>query len=220
MQDIREHTATTRETALARYEMLREQHPGMFGQGPMPIMDPTTSRHAGVAYLDPWIMLIVDAVVMPDGRAGDYTRIRYAAPRGAGVAILPITSHGVVLLRQWRHATQSWHLEIPRGFGEPDVATMDQAIAELHEETGLVGDVVPLGSMNPDTGILSFDVDLFAAVVHPGQTPKAENALSTIVELDVATFERSIADGTITDSFTMAAWLRWRLHTEGSASEG
>jgi len=218
MQDALERSATSRETALTRYEMLRGQHPDMFGAGPMPIVDPATSRHAGVVYLDPWIMLIVDAVVLPDGRTGDYTRIRFAAPRGAGVAILPITPRGVLLLRQWRHATQKWHLEIPRGFGEPDVATTDQAIAELHEETGLVADIVPLGSMNPDTGILSFDVDLFAAVVHPGQTPRPENALSAIVEMDEATFERSIADGTITDSFTMAAWLRWRLHREGSAS--
>jgi ADP-ribose pyrophosphatase len=213
MQDMDQRSATTRETALTRYAMMREQCPEMFGDGPMPIIDPSTSRHAGVAYVDPWIMLVVDAVRLPDGRTGDYTRLRYAAPRGAGVAVLPVTSTGVVLLRQWRHATQSWHLEIPRGFGEPDVPVIDQAGAELVEETGLTADLAPLGTLHPDTGTLSFEVELFVAMVHPGQAPVPENALSTIMELPFAAFERAMAEGGITDSFTLAAWLRWRLRT-------
>lgn len=207
--DMDDVLTDARETALSRYDMLRARSPAMFEDGPMPIVDPRRSRHAGVAYLDPWIMLVVDAVAFPDGRIGEYTRLRYADDRGNGVAVLPVTDDGVVLLRNWRHATRSWHLEIPRGFGEPDAQPVQQARQELLEETALDGRLVPLGTVHPDTGVLSFAVDLYAAVVGDASTARAEDGLSDIVRLTTDQMEDAVMDGRITDGFTLAAWLRW-----------
>jgi len=178
------------------------------GTGPVAIVDPETDPHAGVVYADPWTMLVVDAVRFPDGRPGTYTRLQYATGTREGVAVLPITDTGVVLLNHWRHATQRWHLEIPRGFGEPDVASQRQAAVELLEETGLEADVEPMGIMHPDTGSLSFDVSLHLARIRQGQTASAREGLATLVELTFEEFEDAIASGRITDSFTMCAWMR------------
>jgi ADP-ribose pyrophosphatase len=201
-----------RTVALGRYDALRDARPEMFAEaGPVVIVDPASSPHAGVVYADPWIMLIVDAVRLPDGRPGSYTRLQYATGTGEGVAILPVTETGVVLLEHWRHATQRWHLEIPRGYGEPDVASADQAAAELLEETGLLADIEPLGILHPDSGTLSFEVTLHLARVRPGQTPVADEGLASIVEMTFAEFETAIASGRISDSFTIAAWTRYAL---------
>lgn len=180
------------------------------GDGPIAIVDPDHHAGAGVIHADPWIMLILDTVRMPDGRLGGYTRIQYANGR-EGVAILPITKTGVVLLRHWRHATQRWHLEIPRGFGETDVDSVRQAATELLEETGLTADIEPLGRMTPDTGLLSFEVSLHVAHVHAGQTPSSDEGLAQTVEMTFDAFENAIASDVITDSFTLAAWMRYEL---------
>ena len=210
--DTADRTATSREQALSRYLSLKAMRPDMFdGAGPITIVDPETSPHSGIVYADPWMMLIVDAVTLPDGRPGCYTRVQYATGAREGVAVLPVTGTGVVLLRHWRHATQSWHLEIPRGFGEPDVSSDMQAAAELREELGLEASIEPLGMMHPDTGTLSFEVSLHLAHVHGGQTPHAGEGIADAVELTTAEFEAAIADGTITDSFTICAWMRYRL---------
>lgn len=201
-----------REIALGRYRALRNARPEMFaGDGPLSIVGPEASPHAGVVYSDPWIMLVVDAVRLPDGRPGTYTRLQYAAGKGEGVAILPVTAAGVVLLKHWRHATQRWHLEIPRGFGETDIPSCDQAAAELLEETGLTADIEPLGIVHPDSGTLSFDVSLHLARVRPGQTPLAREGLASVVEMTFDEFEDAIASGRITDSFTISAWTRYSL---------
>jgi len=209
-----------RATALGRYRALREARPEMFaGGGPVVIVDPEANPHAGVVYADPWIMLVVDAVRLPDGRPGSYTRLQYATGTREGVAVLPVTATGVVLLKHWRHATQRWHLEIPRGFGEPDVSPADQAAAELLEETGLVADIEPLGMLHPDSGTLSFEVALHLALVRRGQTPAAHEGLASIVEMTFAEFERAIASGDISDSFTIAAWARYALTGRREALE-
>jgi ADP-ribose pyrophosphatase len=189
--------------------MLQQARPDMFaGDGPIRIVDPVESPHAGVVYADPWLMLVVDAVRLPDGRPGSYTRVQYATGAREAVAVLPVTDTGVVLLRHWRHATQRWHLEIPRGFGEPDVPPALQAAAELREETGLEADIEPLGMLNPDSGTLSFEVSLHLARVRPGQVPVAREGLATLQEMTFAQFEDAIASGDIADSFTISAWMR------------
>ena len=70
----------------------------------------------GVMFEDRYFLLLRDAVRFPDGSLGTYIRIGSRNPDSAGVAILPLLEEKVVLVRHYRHATQSWHLEIPRGF--------------------------------------------------------------------------------------------------------
>ncbi len=73
-----------RETAVSRCGMLRARIPAKFEDGPMPIVVPRRSRHTGVAYLDPRSMLTFDAVAFPDGRIGEYMRLRHAMIAATG----------------------------------------------------------------------------------------------------------------------------------------
>jgi ADP-ribose pyrophosphatase len=71
------------------------------------------------------------------------------------VNIIPLTDDGrVVLIRQFRHGTQSVTLEIPGGVVEAGETPEDAAVRELVEETGYVpASVKSLGFVSPNPAI-------------------------------------------------------------------
>lgn len=203
------------DVARIRYEALRKDRPDLFlGGGPIALDVDRHEAGVGVVHADPWIMFVVDPVVMPDGRSARYGRLIQAID-AESVAVLPVTSDGrVLLLRHWRHATQSWHLEIPRGFGEIGLPPKDQAAAELWEEMGICGELVAIGHIYPDTGMTATRVALFVAKVSNDVQPMHREGLASIVEMTISQFKDAILNGSVNDSFALAAWTRYSVQTE------
>src|SRR5437867_10164942 len=65
----------------------------------------------GVLAVDPYLVVMRDAVRFADGSYGLYNRLM--VPSGA--AILPLVGDAIALLHRFRHGTRAWHLEAPRG---------------------------------------------------------------------------------------------------------
>jgi ADP-ribose pyrophosphatase len=195
--------------AAARYAALRLERPELFeGDGPVRLDDREPGVDEGVVHENRWFMVVADPVLMPDGRPGSYRRI-VPASSGTPVAILPVTPDGgVILLEHWRHATRSWHLEIPRGYGEDHVSAIDQAAAELREELGIEGEIEALGTIHTDTGIQAAEVALFVAHLGADAVPDHGEGLARVVVMDASRFRRAILDNDITDPFAIAAWTR------------
>ena len=104
--------------------------------------------------------LVRDAVYFPQGTPGTYDRLLWKSElihQFPGVAVLPILPSGrIVLILNYRHATRSWELELPRGEIKSQETLEEAAFRELKEETGLVASSVAfLGKMATDTGVLS-----------------------------------------------------------------
>ena len=198
-----------------RYRSLREQRPRLFANdGPVVIDHGREETGCGVVHADPWIMFVVDPVVMPDGRLGRYGRLMTTID-AEGVAILPMTRDGrIVLLRHWRHATQSWHVEAPRGFGEIGLEPRLQAAAELREELCVEGEMIALGHLHPDTGLLASRVALFLAMLPDDAAPFHPEGLASVLVMDEAGFEDAVLDGSITDPFAIAIWSRRRIRED------
>lgn len=75
-----------------------------------------------------------DKVKMPQGNIA----IREVLLHGGAVGMVPLTANQeVVLVRQYRHATQKYLLEIPAGKLAPGEDPQLCAIRELREETGV-----------------------------------------------------------------------------------
>lgn len=162
----------------------------------------------GIAYQDQYLLLLRDAVRFPDGTLGTYIRFVDQFPGILGVATLPMYQKHVLLIRHFRHATRSWHIEIPRGFGI-ESSSEANARRELAEEIGAtVSRLVPLGQTYPDTGMSSGRVALFYAEVESYGQPETGEAITDLLPTSLSEFERMIRENEITDGFTLAAYAR------------
>lgn len=94
-----------------------------------------------IAYQEPankWVMLRFDRCEFPGGKTGRHNIVvEFGGKKGPGVCVLPITPDGhVLLIRQYRYCVGKWSWEVPRGGPEEGKLPIQQALAELEEETG------------------------------------------------------------------------------------
>ena len=120
----------------------------------------------GIVAEDQYLFWIRDAVLFPSGEKGTYDRILWKSALEAppGVAIFPyLADRKVVLILNYRHATRSWELELPRGLLKEGETVRTAAARELQEETGYhVDDSLLLGTMAVDSGILTTVIPVLA----------------------------------------------------------
>lgn len=84
---------------------------------------PTEWARVGIVYRDQYALILRDAVRFPGGFLGTYIRFVGEEDDPPGVIVLPVYQGQVLLIRHFRHATRSWHTEIPRGFGKKGLSS-------------------------------------------------------------------------------------------------
>jgi ADP-ribose pyrophosphatase len=147
----------------------------------------------------------------------DYMVIEGHHPRPdriTGVAVLPITDSGLVLVRCYRHALRTTLWEVPRGFIDAGETPAAAALRELGEETGLrcaPHDLVALGCYAPEPSTLAARGALFVALRCEGiATPGGDEiGLEDIAVIDRARMAALIAAGEIEDAGTLIAYYRY-----------
>ncbi|MEW6241844.1 MAG: NUDIX hydrolase, partial [Chloroflexota bacterium] len=168
----------------------------------------------GVVLEDPYIIILRDLVEFPNGHRNGYVRM---IPRpdligGIGVVMLPIYENGVVLLKHFRHSTRKWHFEIPRGYGEPNVSAENNARRELEEELGAnISELISLGLYYPETGFESQCTEIFLTRINSIGSLATDEGIVSFLLLGFVELEDWIADGKITDGFTIAAYTKAKL---------
>jgi ADP-ribose pyrophosphatase len=168
----------------------------------------TEDTRVGILAVDPYLMVMRDAVRFADGTYGLYNRL--IVPSGA--AILPVLGEKIVLLHRFRHGTRQWHLEAPRGSFSGVGTRMEEAERELMEEIGARPIAIEdLGQLHSTTGCLDELHQLYLARIDAIGAPDAHEAIESLKVLPVATVEQLIAKGEITDGPTLALFLRARL---------
>lgn len=169
----------------------------------------------GVVFDDPFFVILRDLVEFPGGFRNGYVRLyarTYLEGGAAIVVILPEMDGKLLLIRQFRHATRSWHWEIPRGFGEVGIDSISQAIIELREEVdGVISEIVDLGDMYHNAAFDGNPVNLFLTRMISIGKSQVEEGISETQWISVSKLEEMIADGEITDGFTIAAYTRAKL---------
>jgi len=169
---------------------------------------PSDDIRVGVLAVDPYLLIMRDAVRFADGRYGLYNRL--LVPSGA--AILPLLDGAVALLHRFRHGTRAWHLEVPRGAFSGSGTREEEARRELLEEIGAAPtEMIDLGQLHSTTGCLDEEHQLYLARITSLGRADRHEAIDRIALLPVAEVEHLIADGTITDGPTLAVFLRARL---------
>ncbi|WP_051441611.1 NUDIX hydrolase [Arthrobacter sp. H14] len=107
-----------------------------------------------ISYRNPFIRVVTDQVIFPDGSGGQYSTV--SSGTGLGVVAVPVANFRgqlyLGLVRQFRYPVGDHTLEFPRG-GSDDLSSAE-AGRELFEETGLIFDSARLlGEIRPDTGV-------------------------------------------------------------------
>lgn len=152
----------------------------------MASIEKNSHRNVGVVLRDKYWLSVNDAVRFPSGFEGVYSRIIWVKSLTGplGVAVMPVLPDGKIVLNcNFRHATRSWEIELPRGSMEHGETIEDTARRETLEETGMVVDSLTLlGTMPPDSGLTSAAVPVFVAHVI-GQSKSHQDETEAIEEI-------------------------------------
>lgn len=112
------------------------------------------------------------------------------------------------LVRLYRYTVGRISLEVPAGSCEPGEEPLAAAKRELAEETGLAASQWdPLGVLFPANGLLREENYVFAArgLADTGSDERAAEGIDEVVMVSAEEAWALVADGTITDSQTVAA---------------
>lgn len=138
------------------------------------------------------------------------------------VNVIPLTNDGdVVMIEQFRQGTREVTLELPGGMIDPGETPEAAACRELREETGYSSDDwILIGASRPNPALQSNTMYHFLArnCKRTSETSLDENEsilTKTVAEADV---RRLIADGVVTHSLVVAAFLYLQLLEQTSAT--
>ena len=162
----------------------------------------TEFSRIGIVKEDQYWIWLRDAVYFPKGIAGTYNRLIWKNElKGgiSGVAVLPVLPSGKLVLNlNYRHATRSWELELPRGGIQPQETLEAAACREVKEETGLIASsVVFLGNMTPDTGVLSSVVPIFMGKISAKEesNPEYSEAIADVISFSKEELKEGLIEG-------------------------
>ncbi len=124
---------------------------------------PWTILASETKYKDPWIELIEDKVIRPDGKQGIYAVVNFC--KGKGISVLAIDNAGFVYLtNDFKYASGKELLEVVSGGFHNGETPLEAAKRELKEELGIgASEWTSLGTVEPFTGTFKHEVHLFIA---------------------------------------------------------
>lgn len=133
-----------------------------------------------------------------------------------GIAILPILDGYLGLLKIYRHPIGKYIWEVPRGFVDAGEKVIASALRELEEETGLQcdsEDVIDLGAIFPEPGIMAARTHLFVATQCRRAAPYKANELGhkEMCFFSPEDFSDMARRGIIEDANTLVVYYRYFL---------
>lgn len=209
--------------SISQYLRLVEQRPELFVPSPhIPLcldekvlreFAKSSDKPIGLVFDNtPYYMLINDVCIGKSGSLYSYSRVIYSNSSSNGVVVIPKCGDCFGLLSLFRHPPRMESLEFPRGFSE-ECSPEENAIREMEEETGLHPDELKqLGEIRADTGLTAGRVQVFLADVKEKKTvplPDNQEAIHSVIWLTEEELQRRIAEGVITDGFTLGAYAKY-----------
>jgi len=156
-------------------------------------------------YHNRFIEVFDDPVRFADESEGSYLRIVQSGGL-PGVVVLPVAADHIGQVRVFRYPIGQWEWSVPRGLahgGFPEQTAREELAQEIGASPSWLTHV---GQMTPDSGLLASVVHLFVAgYAREASQPRDTLEVSAIRWIQVQKLLRDVADGEVTDGFTLAA---------------
>jgi ADP-ribose pyrophosphatase len=217
--------------ALDAYKGLQTDHPELFKGRvvrPLVLAPDVLAAYAaehnvvlGVAVETPYVYFINDLVESHgnDGKTVQHPYLRIVSrgqlKGGVNVVVLATIENAelgepgsIVLVTQERHALGTLETGVPRGFGEPGLSGDANALKELREETGYIGENAQLlGTLNTDSGLTDGVVSYYHVPVSKkgAAKPEIEEAIEKVSLESRQDIWKAVRAGEIKDNFTVTA---------------
>ena len=158
---------------------------------------PWTIRESHQVYRNPFIEVVEDRVIRPDGQPGIYGTVAMTP----GVAVLPVNEEGMAYLtREFRYAIGRESIEVAGGGIDEGESPLEASRREAREELGVeASEWIELGRIDPCTAVVRSPSHLFVArglSFMPTERDGTEVMETLKVPFDEAV--RQVMDGTIT----------------------
>ena len=158
---------------------------------------PWTIQESKPIYHNPFIEVVEDRVIRPDGQPGIYGTVAMKP----GVAVLPVDEDGMAYLtREFRYAIGRDSIEVAGGGIDEGESPLEAARREAREELGVeASEWIDLGRIDPFTAVVRSPAHLFLArglSFSPPERDGTEVMETLKVPFDEAV--RLVMDGTIT----------------------
>ena len=174
---------------------------------------PTPGRiDSEVVYEGRVVRLSVDTVRFPDGSEGQLEMIRHPG----AAAVLPFLGSlldpdpDVLLVRQYRYASDGYLYEVPAGLPSgPEESWEECARRELEEETGMrAARMTPLTRIYTTPGFTDEVIRLFIATnLEPGELSRDPDEFMEVVRVAFSEALEMVRDGRIVDAKSIATIL-------------
>lgn len=156
------------------------------------------------------VRLDVDRVRLPNGREMELEMVRHPG----AAAVVPLLGDedrpDVIMVRQYRYATEGWILEVPAGKLDPGEEPEVCARREVEEETGYrPGELQSLGWIWTSPGFTDERIWLYLATGL--SAARQQLGKDEVLSLERLPFERAVAmaaSGELTDAKSTCALLR------------
>lgn len=164
-----------------------------------------------IPYKTPWLRVVEDKVIKPDGSRGTYG---YVETRDQSAFIVALTGkNDVYLIKQTRYPTNIDSWELPGGNCDGDDA-LAAAKRELQEETGLVAKKwTKIGWFIALNGVCPEVTNVFVAqnLIQTGQNETTEEGITKIEKGSFGKVLSMIAENAISDGQSIASILKAKL---------
>ena len=154
------------------------------------------------------VKLSLEEVRLPNGNTITLELIRHPG----AAAVVPVDADGnAILIRQYRHATGSWLLEVPAGkLDHPGESPEDCALREVEEETGYrAGRLVSLGWIWTTPGFTNEKIWLYLARdLSVSRSNLQPDEVLSVESMPLAEAARRAVAGEIVDGKSVCAIVR------------
>lgn len=217
-----------RSNAIKQYLSLRGNRPALFNESDIyPIVDLTIDEpertnklkhlarveelygyNFGVVYRSKFNTMLVDPILSEESQPEYFPYERIVPTSGRdGVVMIPRYQDKFILIKQYRHAIRSEQYSFPRGYAENGGEPETNAVRELREELGAeVKSTSLLSRVAADSGLTSTQAYVFLAELENMSPPRGHEGITEIISLSRDELNTWVAEGKITDGFTLSAW--------------